>query len=112
MTDDPDDLKRLSDRIAEAGRKRQAADETLRRQAPNSSASIAVRFIAELVGALFVGGCLGWCVDWAFDHWSPWHTRPWGVVLMFMLGVVAGIRNVMSAAKEINAELAQKDMEK
>ena len=37
---------------------------------------------------------------------------PWGMVVFFVLGAAAGIRNVMRAAKEINAEMARKDVEK
>lgn len=62
-----------------------------------------------MISALLVGGGLGWGIDWGFDRWSSVHTRPWGVVVMFVLGAAAGIRNVMRAAKEMNAEAASKE---
>ena len=65
-----------------------------------------------MFAALVVGGGLGWCIDWAFDHWSHLQTRQWGMVVMVVLGAAAGIRNVMAAAKEINAEMARKNVEK
>ena len=61
---------------------------------------IAFRFATELVAALVVGGALGWGIDWLFG------TRPVFIVVMFVLGAAAGIRNVMRAAKELNARAA------
>ena len=104
----PDDLRRLGERIEEAGRNRPQGAKL----APPTSLGIAFRFTTEMVAALLVGGGMGWGIDWAFDHWSPLHTRPWGVVVMFVLGAAAGIRNVMAAAKELNAEMAAKNLEK
>ena len=105
---DPDDLSRLGKRIDEAEQRRAQRDKS----PPPTSLGIAFRFTTEMVAALLVGGGLGWSIDWAADHWSPIHTRPWGVVVFFVLGAAAGIRNVLSAAKELNAEMAAKDLEK
>ncbi|MGB8600619.1 MAG: AtpZ/AtpI family protein [Rhizomicrobium sp.] len=104
----PDDIKALSERIAEAERKRSQEVKS----SPTTPIGIASRFGIELVVAFVVGGAIGWGIDWAFDHWSPWHTRPWGIVVLTLMGAAAGIRNVLAAAKEINAELAAKDWEK
>ena len=108
MPPEPDDLKHLGERIDEAERRRTRQSKA----PPPTSLGIAFRFTTEMVSALVVGAGLGWGIDWAFDHWSPFHTRPWGMVVMFALGAVAGIRNVMAAAKELNAEMAGKDLEK
>ena len=105
---EPDDLKRLGERIDEAERRRTQQA----KPAPPAAMAIAFRFAAELVTALAVGAGLGWGIDWAFDHWSHLQTRPWGMVVMFGFGAAAGIRNVMAAAKELNARAAGKDMEK
>lgn len=61
---------------------------------------IAFRFTTELVAALVVGGGIGW----GFDRLLG--TRPVFLVLFFVLGAAAGIRNVMRAAKELNEEAA------
>lgn len=103
----PDDLKRLGERIDEAEQRRAQRTPL----PPPTSLSVAFRFATELVSALAVGAGLGWGVDWAFDHWSHLQTRPWGMVVMFVLGAVAGIRNVIVAAKELNADLSRKDGE-
>ena len=60
----------------------------------------------ELVAALIVGVGLGWGIDWLFGHFG-FHTRPAFLILFFVLGAAAGIRNVMRAATEINAEIAK-----
>jgi len=75
-----------------------------KRPPPNQS-GIAFRFATELVAALIVGGGLGWGIDWLFGHFG-FHTRPAFLILFFVLGAAAGIRNVMRAAADINAEIA------
>ena len=57
-----------------------------------------------------VGGGLGWGVDWLFGHFG-YHTRPVFIVVFFVLGGAAGIRNVMRTAMEINAEQSAKSNE-
>ena len=50
---------------------------------------------------------MGWAIDWLFG-WLGWHTRPAFLILFFVLGAAAGIRNVTRAAAEINAEIASR----
>lgn len=104
----PDDLKALGDKIEEAGRKRLEEAPA----SPPSSMGIAFRFATEMVAGVVVGGTMGWGLDWAVAHWSPWHTRPAGMVVLTILGAAAGVRNVLAAARDINAEMAFKDGEK
>jgi ATP synthase protein I len=98
---DPDRLTDLGKRLDELQTKQ--ADRA-KRPPPNQS-GIAFRFATELVAALIVGGGLGWGIDWLFGHFG-FHTRPAFLILFFVLGTAAGIRNVMRAAAEINAEIA------
>jgi ATP synthase protein I len=100
---DPDRLTDLGKRLDELQTKQ--AGRT-KRPPPNQS-GIALRFATELVAALVVGGGLGWGIDWLFGHFG-YHTRPVFLIVFFMLGAAAGIRNVMRAATEINAEIAAK----
>ena len=92
---EPDDLRALGRKIDEA------RGDSTRRNAPPTSAGIAFRFATELGVALFVGAGLGWLLD----RWL--HTAPIFIVVMFLLGAAAGIRNVMRAAAELNAEAAK-----
>ena len=99
---DPENLRALGERL-DAAQRRNAPEQS--RSAPPTSMGIAFRFTAELVSALVVGGAMGWGLDWLF------HTRPVFLVVMFVLGAAAGIRNVMRAAKEINARIAASNKE-
>lgn len=94
---EPDDLRALGRKIEEArgaGPKQDSGP-------PPGALAIAFRFATELGAALFVGAGLGWLLD----HWL--HTAPIFIVIMFVLGAAAGIRNVMRAAAELNAEAAK-----
>lgn len=97
------------DRLTELGRKldeiqtRQAAG--TRRPQPSQS-NIAFRFATELFAGVIGGGGIGWGLDWLCGRLG-FHTRPVLLIVFFVLGIAAGIRNVMHAAKEINAEIAR-----
>lgn len=108
MTDpDPQKLNELGKRLDEL-QTRQAAGT---KRPPPSQSGIAARFATELVAGLVVGGGLGWGIDWLFGHFG-FHTKPVFLIVFFMLGAAAGIRNVMRAATEINAEIAAKRSDK
>ena len=98
---DPDRLNDLGKRLDEL-QTRQAASV---KRAPPSQSGIAFRFTTELVAALVVGGGLGWGIDWLFGHFGI-RTSPVFLLVFFVLGAAAGILNVMRAAKEINAGIA------
>jgi len=98
---DPRNLRDLGKRLDEA----QAKHATGIKRPPPTQLGIASRFATELVAALLVGGALGWGIDWLFGHFGV-HTKPVFLIVLFVLGAAAGIRNVMRAAGEINAEMA------
>ncbi len=101
MAQNPDELRKLGQRLDEAQQRRAS-----RPQGPApTQLGIAGRFSTELVAALVVGGGLGWGIDWLLGHFGI-HTRPVFMILCVVLGAAAGIRNVMRAATEINARLA------
>ena len=101
MTSDPDPLRDLGKRLDQL----QARQANSRKGPPPSQLGIAGRFATELVAALIVGGGLGWGIDWLFGHFGI-RTRPVFLLVFFVLGAAAGIRNVMRAAGEINAAQA------
>lgn len=96
QTPEPDDLRALGAELDEARRRTGARN----KPPPRTSLGIAFRFSTEMVAALVVGGALGWGLDWLFG------TKPILMIVFFMLGAAAGIRNVMRAAKELNEESA------
>jgi ATP synthase protein I len=100
MASDPDPLRELGARLDQLQAKRAA------KTPPPSQAGIAGRFATELVAALIVGGGLGWGIDWLLGQFG-FHTRPVFLLVFVVLGAAAGILNVMRAAKEINAGIAQ-----
>lgn len=58
---------------------------------PQGGLAFALRIAVELVATLAVGLAIGW----ALDRWLG--TRPWGLVVFFLLGAAAGILNVYRA---------------
>ena len=101
MAPNPDELRKLGQRLEEA-QKRQVVGP---KGPPPTQLGIAGRFSTELVAALIVGGGLGWGIDWVFGHFGH-RTQPIFLLVFFVLGAAAGIRNVMRAAQEINAAQA------
>ena len=93
------DLRDLGERIDEV-RRREESRKVRRRVTP---AGIVLRFGTELLAAIVAVVAIGWGLDWVFG------TRPVFILVMFLLGGAAGIRNVIAAAKEIN-EQAMKDL--
>lgn len=49
----------------------------------------AVKISSEFVSAVIVGALLGYMVDWLAG------TSPWGMIVLLMLGFVAGVMNVL-----------------
>lgn len=58
------------------------------------------RLASEFVAAIIVGAGLGLLVD----NFLP--TRPWGLIVLLLLGFAAGVLNVTRATAEMNAESA------
>ena len=55
----------------------------------------AFRLGTELVAAAVVGTIIGFILDNWFD------TKPWFIILFFIIGVIAGIMNVIRSAKKM-----------
>jgi ATP synthase protein I len=95
----PDPLGRLGEQIdkARAERVRRQPGEITDRSALQQGLGLGFRIGIELVVAVGVGTGLGW----AIDHWLG--TRPWGMIVLFFLGVAAGMLNVYRAVAGITA---------
>jgi ATP synthase protein I len=94
----PDPLARLGERIdrarAEYVREEPAVGD---RSALQQGVGSGLRIGLELVVAIGVATALGW----AIDQWLG--TRPWGIIVLFFLGVAAGMLNVYRAVSGIRA---------
>ncbi len=101
---DPGDLRALGERLDEVRRREQSR----KVKPPYTPLGIASRFGTEILAAVIAGAAIGWGLDWALG------TRPLFILVMFMFGAAAGIRNVILASKEINErmmkDLAGKEM--
>jgi len=89
---DPERLKGLEERIAQAKRAREPkprADETA------NQAQHAWRMVTELVAGLVIGLGIGYGLDAVFG------TSPIFLVLFILLGFAAGVRVMMRTASEI-----------
>ena len=64
------------------------------KQSP-SSIGTAFKMSTELVSAVVVGTIIGFILDKTFG------TKPWLILIFFLVGVVAGIVNVFKSAKKM-----------
>jgi ATP synthase protein I len=86
-----DALSDLRRRVAEA-----QGDGASNSPPPQSAASLALRYGGEFGAAIIVGALIGYGADYFL------HTSPWGLVIGFGLGFVAGIVNVVRTAQSFN----------
>jgi len=91
---EPDDLKRLGERLDKARRDRRgtAADDGKSNSGLNSALGLGFRIGLELVVAVVFGLGVGWAIDRTLG------TRPWGLIVFVLLGFAAGVLNVIRGA--------------
>jgi ATP synthase protein I len=96
--DDPDRIR--LDRLAhelEQLRRQQRGDDQPQRQHPHAAAShLVLRLLTDLIAGLIAGLLLGW----GLDTWLQ--TTPWGIVAGSLLGLAAGVRNVLRTADAVS----------
>ncbi|MCJ2088176.1 AtpZ/AtpI family protein [Methylobacterium sp. E-005] len=96
-------LRRLETQI-ERKRPQAAADPSTRPRTNGSSAlGQAMTLSTEFVAGVIAGGILGWIVDHVFG------TKPWGLIVLLMLGFVAGVYNVMRVSGFSGARPERRD---
>ena len=83
--------ERLKDRLKNARKKLKVEKENPQ----TSNFGQAFKLSTELVAAVLVGTIIGFILDNWFD------TKPWLIIIFFFVGVVAGILNVIRAAKKL-----------
>jgi|SRR5258708_1657856 ATP synthase protein I len=92
-----DPLARLGQEIDKARAQRvRAPPVAAERSNLQQGLGLGFRIGIELVVAVVVATGLGW----AIDHWLG--TRPWGMIVLFFLGVAAGMLNVYRAVNRIS----------
>jgi ATP synthase protein I len=92
----PDPLARLGEEIdkARAGRVRRQP-QVANRSSLQQGLGLGFRIGIELVVAIVVATAIGW----AIDRWLG--TRPWGMIVLFFMGVAAGMLNVYRAVTRV-----------
>ncbi len=103
MSNDDPDMRRLAEIEERLRKARVKRGEVRQVEAPNSKLGIAFRLVTELMAALIVGGAIGWGLDLLFG------TGPFLFIVMFMVGIAAGIFNVVRSAQQLNRDQAAKD---
>jgi ATP synthase protein I len=85
------------DRVRDA----KAAESSAGQQTRMSGRGMAygLRMASELVAAVLVGGIIGYFLDYLLG------TAPWLFLVMFLLGFVAGILNVLRAYRRLQSEI-------
>lgn len=91
----------LASRIARARavRPAEAAAQRVRAGEVNGMGR-AFRLASEFTAAIIVGGALGFGVDKLFG------SAPWGMIILLLLGFLAGVLNVIRSTRELNAATA------
>jgi ATP synthase protein I len=86
----------LDRRIAEAQAKHERGITAAEGRAETRGWAVGIEF----VGAVLVSGFIGW----AIDNWAGLGTRPWGLVVMLVLGFAAGTRRAMQTSAEFDTD--------
>src|SRR5919109_5200459 len=103
----PDPLARLGERIDKARAERVRTQPAVGdRSALQQGLGFGFRIGIEFVVAIVVATGLGW----AIDRWLG--TRPWGMIVLFFLGVGAGMLNVYRAVAGIRMPVGSRPLDK
>jgi ATP synthase protein I len=88
-------LAELEERLQEARRQRGTSEPA---ESSQSKLGIAFRLVTELLAGVIVGGGIGWALDRVFG------TSPFLLIVMFLLGVAAGMVNVVRTARQMDED--------
>ena len=88
----------LASRIASAKRERAIEANRASSNAPPEMSGMArgMRIGTEFIAAILVGAAIGYAIDLGLG------TRPWGLLIMFLVGFAAGILNVTRVVTAMN----------
>lgn len=89
----------LASRIASAKREQVLKDARASGGVSGDMSGMArgMRIATEFIAAILVGTFVGYLIDLGLG------TSPWGLLILFMVGFAAGIRNVIRVVAELNA---------
>jgi ATP synthase protein I len=85
-----DTLKgKLAHRAAETRVRAAAAERSSGGGLGGAGVTLGLQAGGEFVAAILLGGAIGWGLDWLLG------AKPWLLIVFFLLGTVAGVRNVI-----------------
>ena len=91
-----EDKDRISKKINEFQKKYKHRSSDDNDNAKSSAFGLAMRITTDLMSGVIIGGIMGWSFDKLFG------TSPWFLIVFFVLGVFAGISNVIRTANRMN----------
>ena len=89
------DIKELDSKIKNLSKKTRKVESE---SSSSSSLGMAMKLSSEMVAAVFVASLIGYYLD----KWLE--TEPFFLILLFFLGAITGILNVVRTSKMINKE--------
>jgi ATP synthase protein I len=102
--DTPDPLRDLGQRLdnAQRARGRPVVEAQGRAADTKGALGLGLRIGLELVVAVAVGGFVGWAIDRGLG------TRPWGMIVLLLLGIGVGMLNVYRAVMGLGMAMGYK----
>jgi ATP synthase protein I len=97
MSEDDPDARRLAE-LEERLRRARGPGEIPKEAPSQSKLGIGFQLVTELLAAVIVGGGIGWALDRVFG------TSPILLIVMFLVGVATGMRNLMRTARRLNED--------
>ncbi|MDD4557211.1 MAG: AtpZ/AtpI family protein [Alphaproteobacteria bacterium] len=97
MSNTPEDIKKLEERIKQAGEKN-TPSVPKKSSEISHSAKVGVRVITDLLSAIFIGGCMGYFLDDMLD------TKPFMLIFLLLCGAAAGFLNIYRFLKQQEEE--------
>jgi len=98
-------LDSLNHRLSSLRKDRKVKTDQSGSEAASSNASAmarGLRLSSELIAGVLVGAVIGWGIDRLLS------TSPWGLIVFFLLGFVAGVINVMRTAGVANRDVSDR----
>ena len=86
----------LDDRIADAKKRYSRGAVNAEKQSESKGWAVAIEFVGAVLISTFIG--------WAFDQYAGFDTRPWGMIVMLLLGFSAGVRRAMQTSVQFDAD--------
>lgn len=93
---EPSDGGDLDRRIAEAQAKHSRGVSSAEGRAESRGWAVGIEFVGTVLVATFIG--------WAVDNWSGLGSKPWGMIVMLILGFAAGVRRAIQTSAQFDSD--------